>query len=175
MSHIFNTRCDGQSSAVTLSTSMSRITTNKPGYYGVGSVEVSPPANTGESGIRRLAISKDKLVDQSMDGLNTVCDVVAYAARTYGNRKAYGWRDIVNTIEEEKDVTKLVDGKEVVEKKQWKYFELSDYKWMSYNDVKAAVSEISRGLIKHGFSKGDVFNVYAQTRYVLDTSQFQLG
>ena len=52
-----------------------------------------------------------------MDGLNTVCDVVAYAARTYGNRKAYGWRDIVNIIEEEeKDVTKLVDGKEVVKR-----------------------------------------------------------
>jgi long-chain acyl-CoA synthetase len=76
-----------------------------------------------------------------------------------------GWRDVVKIVEEEKEVTKVVDGKEIVEKKKWKYFELSDYKYMSYLDVKTAVSEIGRGLVDLGVSKGDVFNIYAQTRY----------
>jgi long-chain acyl-CoA synthetase len=98
-----------------------------------------------------------------MDGIETAYDIVLHAARTHGNRNAFGWRDVVAVVEEEKEVTKVVDGQEVVEKKKWKYFELSDYKYMSYLDVKTGVSEIGRGLINLGLSKGDVFNVYAQT------------
>jgi long-chain acyl-CoA synthetase len=145
---------------------MSKVMTNKPGFYGVGSVETSSPTGAGESGVRRLAISKDALVKQPSDGIETAYDILSHAARTHGNRDALGWRDIVNIVEEEKEVTKVVDGKEIVEKKKWKYFELSDYKYMSYLDIKAAVSEIGRGLVGLGVSKGDVFNVYAQTRYV---------
>ena len=146
---------------------MSRIISSKPGFYGVGSVEISPSVGSGESGVRRLANSKDTLINQPADGIETVYDIVAHAARTHGNRNAFGWRDVVNIMQEEKEVTKVVDGKEIVEKKKWKYFELSDYKYVSYLDVKTAVSEISRGLINLGVSKGDVFNIYAQTRYVL--------
>jgi long-chain acyl-CoA synthetase len=143
---------------------MSKIHTNVPGFYGVGSVEISPPPGPGESGVRRLARTKDTLITQPMDGIETAYDIVLHAARTHGNRNAFGWRDVVAVVEEEKEVTKVVDGQEVVEKKKWKYFELSDYKYMSYLDVKTGVSEIGRGLINLGLSKGDVFNVYAQTR-----------
>jgi long-chain acyl-CoA synthetase len=149
---------------------MSKVLTNKPGFYGVGSVEVSPPVGKGESGVRRLAISKDSLVTQPTDGIETAYDIVAHAARTHGNRNALGWREVVKIVEEEKEVTKVVDGKEIVEKKKWKYFELSDYKYMSYLDVKTAVSEIGRGLVDLGVSKGDVFNIYAQTGYALSSS-----
>ena len=145
---------------------MSKVHTCIQGYYGTGSTEISPPAGPGESGVCRLTNSKDALIKQPADGIETVYDLVSYAARTHGNRNALGWREVVNIIEEEKEVTKVVDGKEVVEKKKWKYFELSDYKYMTYLDVKTAVSEISRGLIDLGIAKGDVFNVYAQTRYV---------
>jgi long-chain acyl-CoA synthetase len=143
---------------------MSKIHTIVPGFYGVGSVEISPPPSAGESGVRRLAKTKDTLITQPTDGIETAYDIVSHAAHTHGNRNAFGWRDVVDIIEEEKEVKKVVDGQEVVEKKKWKYFELSDYKYMSYLDVKTGVSEIGRGLINLGLSKGDVFNVYAQTR-----------
>ena len=145
---------------------MSKVHTNKPGYYGEGSVEVAPPAGAGEGPTRRSSLSKDELVSRPpTEGIETVYDIVAYAARAHGNRKALGWRDVVRIVEEEKEVTKFVDGKEVTEKKKWKYFELSDYKYISYVEVKEAVSEIGRALISLGVEKGDVFNVYAQTRY----------
>lgn len=54
-----------------------------------------------------------------------------------------GWREVVKI---EKEVTKVVDGKEIVEKK--KYFELSDYKYMSCLNVKTVGSEIGRGLVR---------------------------
>ena len=144
---------------------MSKILTSKPGFYGVGSVEISPSVRPGESGVRRLAISKDILVHQPADGIDTVYDIVSHAARTHGNRNALGWREVVNIVEEEKEVIKVVDGKEIVEKKKWKYFELSDYKYMTYLDVQTAVSEIGRGLVNLSIAGGDVFNIYAQTGY----------
>ena len=153
------------SNVIVVDSAVSESTTkDRPGKYGVGSVEVSPSKSMGESGIRRLANSAKQLVQRPLEDINTVYDVVAYAALKYGDREALGCREIVKTVEEEREVTKAGDE---TEKKQWKYFELSEYKWMSYNQVKDAASEISRGLIKHGISTGDVFNIYALTRYVI--------
>ena len=164
---------DEKSSVVTLLSNVvvnsAVSTTNRPGEYGVGSVQISRQKQ-GESGIRRLANSAEQLVQRPLEGINTVYDVVVYAPLKYGDREALGWREVIKTIEEEREIIKTGDQTDVVEKKQWKYFELSEYKWMSYNQVKEAVSEISRGLIKHGVSKGDVFNIYALTRYVISSS-----
>ncbi|KAG5653152.1 hypothetical protein H0H81_002063 [Sphagnurus paluster] len=141
---------------------MSRIRTLKPGHYGSGSVEISP-GTEGEGGIRRCALSPDRLITQPFEGIDTVYDIVLYAARTHGSRNALGHREVLNIIEEEKDVTKVVDGKEVTEKKKWKYFQLSDYKYLNFIEVKETVSNIARGLVELGVTTDDVFNVYAQT------------
>jgi long-chain acyl-CoA synthetase len=134
--------------------------------WGKGTVEVGPPAAQGESRVRRLEKTKDRLVSGPMDGINTVLDVLLHASRTHGERKAYGYRDILDTIEEQKEVTKTVGGKEVKETKTWKYFHLSDYKYISYLEFKSCVSEVAHGLLKLEVKKGDVFNIYAQTRQV---------
>ncbi|GLB44412.1 putative AMP-binding enzyme [Lyophyllum shimeji] len=141
---------------------MSRVRTNKPGFYGKGSVEVAPAAEGGGP-VRRCALSPDRLVTQPFEGIDTVHDIVSYAARTHGTRNALGWRDVLDVVEEEKDVTKNVDGKEVTEKKKWKYFQLSDYKYLDYVQVKEAVSEVARGLLDLGVTPDGIFNVYAQT------------
>ncbi len=99
-----------------------------------------------------------------MEGVNTVHDILLYASRTHGERKAHGYRDILDTVEEQKKVTKIVEGTEVKETKTWKYFHLSDYKYISYLEFKSVVSEVSRGLLKLDVKKGAVFNIYAQTR-----------
>ncbi|KAG6908726.1 hypothetical protein DXG01_003571 [Tephrocybe rancida] len=141
---------------------MSRIRTNKPGYYGAGSVEVAP-AVEGEGPIRRCTLAEQRLVTQPFEGIDTIHDIVSYAARTHGSRNAVGWRDIIKIVEEEKSVTKVVEGKEVTEKKKWKYFQLSDYKYLTFVELKEAVSEIARGLVELGVTTEHVFNVYAQT------------
>jgi long-chain acyl-CoA synthetase len=141
------------------------VDTLRPGFYANGSVEVEPPSD-GQSAVRRLDISKDKLVSQPAEGVDTVYDLLQYAARTHGSRNALGWRDIVKVHEVEKEITKAVDGKQVVEKKKWKYFELSDYHYHSFVDVQRIVSEIARGFVELGIDSHEVFNVYAQTRCV---------
>jgi len=131
--------------------------------WGKGSVEISPPTQPGESGVRRLEKTHDRLVTAPMEGINTVHDVLLYASRTHGERHAYGYRDIVDIIEEQKEVTKTIGGKEVKETKTWKYFHLSEYKYISFVELKNTASEVSRGLLKLGVQKDDVFNIYAQT------------
>ncbi|KAJ6529032.1 long-chain-fatty-acid-CoA-ligase [Mycena vulgaris] len=137
--------------------------TNKPGYFGKGSVEVAQPTSGDEGPTRRLAISADRLVTQPFEGIDTVYDVLEYVAKTHGTRNALGWRDVLDVHEEAKEVKKFVDGKEVTETKKWKYFQLSDYKYISYVELRDRVSEIARGLVDLGLTTEDVFNVYAAT------------
>ncbi|KAM6493472.1 long-chain-fatty-acid-CoA-ligase [Amanita muscaria] len=142
-----------------------KVHTNRPLYHKEGSVEVTPASGPGEGPIRRFAIHKDNLVTQPFEGIETVYDVLAYAARTHGTRNAVGWRDIVDIHEEEKEVKKVVGGKEVTEKKKWKYFELSDCKYMNYIEFKDAVCSLARAFVDIGITTEEVFNVYAQTSH----------
>ncbi|KAJ7703899.1 long-chain-fatty-acid-CoA-ligase [Mycena rosella] len=137
--------------------------TVKPGYYGKGSVEVASPTSEDEGPTRRLAISADRLVTQPFEGIDTVYDILEYVAKTHGTRDALGWRDVVDIHEEAKEVKKIVDGKEVTETKKWKYFQLSDYKYISYVGLREKVSEIARGLVDLGITTEDVCNIYAAT------------
>ncbi|GBE86847.1 Long-chain-fatty-acid--CoA ligase 2 [Sparassis crispa] len=129
----------------------------------VGSVEVGPEDVQGETRIHRLTKCKDKLLTQPWEGIDTVHDVLCYAARTHGVKNAFGYREIIDVHEEEKEVRKFVGGKEVTEKKIWKYFQLSDYKYLNFIQVKEAALQIAGGLIELGVEKSDVVNVYAAT------------
>jgi len=140
--------------------------TNKPRtHFKEGSVDVAPAANSSEGPVRRASITQHALVTQPFEGVDTVYDILAYAARTHGTRDAVGWRDVISIHEEEKEVKKTVDGKEVTEKKKWKYFELSDYKYMNYIELKESVYSLARAFVDIGITVDDVFNVYSQTRY----------
>lgn len=134
--------------------------TSQRNYFGKGSVVI--PSDDGQE-VRRVAITADRLITQPFEGIDVIPDVIAYAARTHGTREAVGWRTIVSIHEEAKEVKKVVGGKEITEKKNWKYFELSDYQYLSFVEVRERVTELARGLLHYGIQKNDVFNIYAQT------------
>ncbi len=133
------------------------------GFPGSAQIGESIP---GETPVRRLAMTKEALTTKCPHGIDTVCDVLDYAARTHGTKDAFGWRDVVDVHEEKKEVKKVVDGKETTETKTWKYFQLSDYKYMSFIQVKEAAVEVAGGLLKLDIQKKDIVNIYAATRYV---------
>jgi long-chain acyl-CoA synthetase len=137
----------------------------KSGFYGRGSVEVGSEVE-GEGRTRRLAIRSEQLVTQPFEGIDTIYDVIAYTARTHGNRNALGWRDVIDIHEEAKEVTKIVNGEQVKETKKWKYFQLGEYKYLTYLQVQATASEIACGLLQLGVTTDDIFNIYALTRSV---------
>ncbi|KAF8170269.1 hypothetical protein K438DRAFT_1982789 [Mycena galopus ATCC 62051] len=127
---------------------MSKITTrtNKPGYYGKGTVEVAPLrplTKVPSADLRSVRIGSLR-----SHAWHARCAGVAGCTRRH---------------EEEKEVKKTVDGKEKIEKKKWKYFELSGYKYLNYVQLKERIGEVARGLIGLGIGTEDVFNIYAAT------------
>ena len=90
-------------------------------------------------------------------------DVLYYTAREYANRKAFGWRDILETHVEEKEVQKTIGGKKISEMRKWTHFELSAYKWVNYLQVKEYAVDLAKGLVDLGMKPSQIFNIYAGT------------
>ena len=91
-----------------------------------------------------------------------------YAARTHGNRRAFAAREIDKVISEEKEVTKVVGGKEEKQMKTWNYFKLKPFDWITYNEALVQTREIGSGLrammppaTKEGGE--NFFNIYSST------------
>lgn len=64
---------------------------------------------------RQLTLASGNLPIRSLAHI-----VFPVLAEHYGDKRASGFREVVKVVEEEKEVTKTVEGKEVKEKKTWK-------------------------------------------------------
>ncbi|WVR06835.1 hypothetical protein IAU60_003871 [Kwoniella sp. DSM 27419] len=128
-------------------------------------VDADKPKPDGETRVRRAYCIKD-LVTQPAPGIDTVHDVMLYAAKTHGSKKGFASRDIERIISEEKEVTKMVGGKPEKQKKTWNYFKLSPYNWLTYEEALQRVKEIGAGLRELGVDDNreeKFFNIYGQT------------
>ena len=66
------------------------------------SIEVGPDAKAGESRVRRLRFTADRLLYRPAEGINTTWDIFNHAADKYGDKDGMGWRDVIDIITEEK-------------------------------------------------------------------------
>lgn len=128
-----------------------------------GSVEVGPEPKAGEGRIRRCNLSPDQLVTTPHKDISVVADVLPYVCSKYGSMDGFGYRDVLDVIKEEKEITKTVGGKEVKETKTWQYFKLGNYNWWTYDQFAELVKDAQGGLIKAGCSRANVFNLYSAT------------
>ncbi|BEJ12845.1 hypothetical protein CspHIS471_0300190 [Cutaneotrichosporon sp. HIS471] len=127
-------------------------------------VDADKPKPQGETHVRRSYASKD-LVLRPEAGIDTIHDVMLYAARTHGSKIALGAREIERTITETKRITKIVNGKETKVDKNWTYFKLTPLEWISYEEALQDVRDIGSGLRELGLGGEDetFFNIYAST------------
>ncbi|KAF8963791.1 long-chain-fatty-acid-CoA-ligase [Flammula alnicola] len=134
-------------------------------YFGLGSVEVAPPTpGSGEGGVRRLAITSGELIERPRRTVSTIPDVIAHTVQKYGGQHhAVAWRDVIKIHDEVRESTKFVEGLEVKEKKTWKLYELTPYKFMTYEQFAEAIAEVRNGLLNIGIGADDVVNIYSQT------------
>ncbi|KAF9581014.1 long-chain fatty acid-CoA ligase, partial [Lunasporangiospora selenospora] len=126
-------------------------------------LEVGPTDVQGETRVRRSVHSATELVSSVRDDIKTLYDIIRYSARVRPNLQAMGYRKVIKMIEEEKEVTKMVGGEPVKEKKTWKYFKLSSYNWLSYRDVEVITLSIGSGLIKLGLQPKAKITVFGAT------------
>ncbi|SAM84446.1 related to long-chain-fatty-acid-CoA ligase [Ustilago bromivora] len=129
----------------------------------LASVEIDTPANKGETKIRRSYRAPDRLLERPAEGINTMADVFLKARERFPKRAIMGWRDVVRTHDENKEITKKVEGKEVKQTKTWQYYELSNYKYLTYDEFEERIQHASNGLVNLGLSKDTRFNIYATT------------
>ncbi|KAF9904998.1 long-chain fatty acid-CoA ligase [Lobosporangium transversale] len=126
-------------------------------------VEVGPTDVQGETRIRRSVLSAKRLMSTPSDEIKTLYDVLNYSVKVRPNLNAIGYRKVVKIVEEEKEVTKIVGGEEVKEKKTWKFFKMSGYHWLTYKDAKQVVDSIGCGLRKFGLQPKDRITVFGAT------------
>ncbi|TPX64133.1 hypothetical protein SpCBS45565_g06090 [Spizellomyces sp. 'palustris'] len=112
---------------------------------------------------RRCIKALHGLSHQPYPGVTTLYELLNYSVKVNGQKRAMGARKVVRLVQEEKQVTKLVDGKPVQEIKKWNFYELSPFSWMTYSDVKEATVRIGAGLRKIGLNPADKLTLFAST------------
>jgi long-chain acyl-CoA synthetase len=117
----------------------------------------------GETIPRRNAKSKDALKLKPADNVSTLYELLKYGSAKFGNAKAMGSRRIVNTHVETKKVKKMIDGKQQEVDKNWTYFELSPYKYMSFVEFEKLAHTVGAGLKKLGLNPHDKVHLFAAT------------
>lgn len=117
----------------------------------------------GESPIHRSVLAEE-IVDTPAQGVHTLYDVLQYCVKRRGDSDAMGYRKLEKMVSEEKEVTKVIDGVETKQTKTWKYFQMSPYHYVTYNELSKVVHDIGSGLIHYGLSPKSKIEIFAPTR-----------
>jgi long-chain acyl-CoA synthetase len=121
----------------------------------------------GETIPRRHRDAKDALIDSPAEGVHTVYDIIQRSARLYPNHNAVGSRKLIKLHKETKKVQKNVDGEVREVDKEWQFFELGPYNYLTYSQYLERVHHLGSGLRKLGMNPEKKLHLYATTRFVL--------
>lgn len=124
----------------------------------------------GETIPRRHPSAKDELLKTPHPDIATTYDNLRWSAKTYGNSKAVGSRKLIKTHVENKKVKRLVDGVEQEVDKEWTYFELSGYNYLTFAEYEQQALQLGAGLRKLGHEKGSRLHLFSSTRSVDSSS-----
>lgn len=125
--------------------------------------ELNDETPEGHGKIRRSIHSANGLLNTPHPDIATVYDIVQFAAKTYGVKRAMGYRKLIKEHVEEKTITKKVDGKEQKVPKKWTYYEYGDYEYISFIEMQKATMRLGSGLRHIGLQKGDKLEIFAGT------------
>ncbi|KAF7559831.1 hypothetical protein G7046_g4337 [Stylonectria norvegica] len=117
----------------------------------------------GETIPRRHPKSKDGLLNQPADDVYTVFDIVKRSARVYPNHHAVGSRKLIKLHKETKKIKKNVDGEITEVDKEWQYFELSKFDYLTYKQYEQLVLQIGSGLRNLGLSSENKVHLFGTT------------
>ena len=134
----------------------------QPGPYTVEAPDCTPVA--GETVPRRHPKARDGLIDRPAPEVNTTFDLLRRSAELYANERAVASRRLVRTHREKKAVPKLVGGKMESVEREWTFFEMSGYEYLTYGEYFGMVGEVGSGLKEMGLGRGERLHIFASTR-----------
>ncbi|KAI1504683.1 hypothetical protein F5X99DRAFT_370686 [Biscogniauxia marginata] len=127
-------------------------------------VELSEAAEIkGETKPYRHFKAKDDFITRPAPDIATIFDMFTNSAKLHGDKAAIGTRKLLKTHVETKKVPKIVDGVKTEVDKQWTYFELSPYQFLTYKEYTARALNVGAGLRKLGLEPGDKLHIFAST------------
>ena len=132
------------------------------------SVELDTRHPDDESPVRRLRSFVGQNLTATIPGhpnIKSVYDLVINAVEHWRDKECLGSRKLVRIHEEEKQITKLINGVEQSVPKKWTYSELSPYEYRTYREVGEESAAIGAGLRKLGLKPSDHVGIYADTWY----------
>ncbi|KAI5295428.1 long-chain fatty acid-CoA ligase [Ascosphaera acerosa] len=117
----------------------------------------------GESPVMRHVLAKNGLLATLRPDISTLYENLKYAVRTFGHKRAVGYRKLIKVHYETKKVKKVVNGVEQEVDKKWSYFELGPYQWLSYVQYDELVANLGSGLRNVGLDATQKIHLYAPT------------
>ncbi|KAL6874921.1 acetyl-CoA synthetase-like protein [Trichoderma novae-zelandiae] len=117
----------------------------------------------GETIPRRHPAAKDGLLTKPADDVHTVFDIVRRSAREYPNHLAVGHRKLIKVHKEIKKVPKNVDGQVVEVDKEWQFFELTKFDFLTFKEYETLVLQLGSGLRKLGLNGSSKLHLFATT------------
>lgn len=117
----------------------------------------------GETIPRRHPDAKDGLLERPSEDVSTVYDILKRSARLHPDEPAIGSRKLVELHKEKKKIQKNVDGQVQEVEKEWQFFELSNYSYLTYAETFKYVHQLGAGLRKLGLSKGSRLHLFGTT------------
>lgn len=118
----------------------------------------------GETIPRRHPKAKDGLIDSPAEGVHTIYDLIKRSARVYPNHTAVGARKLVKLHKETKKVKKTIDGEVQEVDKEWQYFELTGYEYLTYKQYEQRLEAVGSGLRNLGITSDDKVHIFGTTR-----------
>lgn len=121
----------------------------------------------GETTPRRHPKAQDGLWERPAPDIYTTFDLLRRSADIYSNEPAVGSRTLIKIHKETTKVPRNEGGKVVQVDKDWTYFELSDYKYLTYLEYFTQALQVGSGLRKLGLQPKDKVHLFASTRFVM--------
>lgn len=119
---------------------------------------------SGETIPRRHPSAKDGLITTLNSEITTVYENLRWSVKMYGNKNAVGSRKLLQTHVEKKKIKRLVEGVEQEVDKEWTYFEMGPYEFMTFNEYGALALDMGSGLRKIGHETGSRLLLFSATR-----------
>lgn len=129
------------------------FTIDSPGYEKV----------PGETIPRRHPSAKDGLISRPHEDIHTVYDIVRRSARLYPNHRAVGSRKLIKLHKEMKKIQKNVDGQVKEVEKEWRFYELSEYSFLTFKEYETLVLQVGSGLRKLGLTPEHKLHLFGAT------------
>ncbi|OAQ73928.1 fatty acid activator Faa4 [Pochonia chlamydosporia 170] len=117
----------------------------------------------GETIPRRHPRAKNGLLSRPADDVQNIFDIVRHSARVYPNHQALGSRKLIELHKETKKVKKNVGGEVQEVDKEWQFFELSNYSYLTYKEYETRVLQLGSGLRKLGLTPENKLHLFATT------------